>query len=127
MQLLVTLTAAIGLASTTLALRIPDADIPSAPGALARRAAAKCTFTYTITESYGRTGKVATKTVFKKVGSKPTAISCGRKSTCNVAVKTITIGKPVRVVYGQSTVVDLPYCSQPAAKNVAAEEEEEEE
>ncbi|KAK6517050.1 hypothetical protein TWF506_006928 [Arthrobotrys conoides] len=124
MQLLVALTSAMGLASPVLALMVPGAGIPNAPDSLARRAAASCTFTHTITESYADSGPGATKTVFKEVGSKPTVLDCGKKSDCIVVVKTETEGKPVKTVYGKSTVVDLPYCSEPTA---AAEKEEKEE
>ncbi|KAF3319220.1 hypothetical protein TWF173_003669 [Orbilia oligospora] len=98
MQLLVTLTSAIGLASTALALSIPGADIPDVPGSLARRAVANCQFTYTVTESYAKSGAAATKTVFKHVESKPTAVNCGAQSTCSVVVKTSTRGTVSKVI-----------------------------
>ncbi|KAK6333767.1 hypothetical protein TWF730_003950 [Orbilia blumenaviensis] len=127
MQLLVTLTAAIGLASTASALRIPGADILDVPGALVRRAASACTFTLTVTESYGRSGKSATKTIFKQVESRPTGVDCGAKSACRVIIKTTTKGTPTKTTLLSTTVVEIPYCTTAGKANSEDEEEQEEE
>ncbi|KAK6509766.1 hypothetical protein TWF481_004496 [Arthrobotrys musiformis] len=124
MQLLVTLTAAAGLVSTVLALNIPGGGLPNA--AIVKRAA-NCAFTYTVRETYAESGPKAVKTVFKKMGSKPTGIDCGTKYSCSIVMKTVTVGKHTKLVYGASSTADVPYCTQPAAPGDEEEEEEEEE
>ncbi|KAK6534019.1 hypothetical protein TWF281_005359 [Arthrobotrys megalospora] len=127
MQLLVTLTAAISLASTILALNIPSADIPNVHGGLVKRATKKCTYTTTITEKYSKSGKAATKTVFKEVVANPTGIDCDGRQCAVVVVKTVTKGTPVKTVYGSITTVNRPHCTPLELPQEEEEEEEEEE